>query len=241
MNARTQRVCAWCGPALAVLFFIGFGLIARFLPPPSPALSAAGIANFYRENSFQIRVGMTIAMWAGTLCTPWVIALGLQMKRIEGSWAPLAYIQMAFGILLPMQFIVPFYFFVTGAYRPERSNEAIQELNDLGWLPFCGLIFTWIGQCIVVGIAILGDKNATPIFPRWAGYLSLWCGIVTMGSELDVFFTTGPLAWNGLISWWMLVLVFFVWILSMTYVTLQAIKTHESEYAEKSLTPAGSL
>ncbi|MCX2931817.1 hypothetical protein ORI20_16160 [Mycobacterium sp. CVI_P3] len=240
MNARTQRLCAWCAPALMVIFFIGFWLIARFIPPPSPAWSAAEIADFYRQNSFRIKLGITIAMWSGMLCTPWVIALGLQMKRIEGRWAPLALTQMGLGILLPMQFMVPFYFFLTGAYRNGRSDEAIQTLNDLGWLPFAGLIFTWATQCIVFGIAVIKDKHSRPIFPRWSGYLSLWCGIVTLGSQLDVFFTDGPLAWNGAITWWLLLVVFFVWMLSLTYVMLQAINDHEKEYAAEALSSAAS-
>jgi hypothetical protein len=240
MNARTQRWLAWCGPASIVIFFIGFGLIARFLPPPSPSWSAAEIANFYRENHFRILVGITMAAWGGALCTPWVIALGLQMKRIEGDWSPLALTQIGLGVTLPIQFIVPFYFFLVAAFRSGRSDETIQTLNDLGWLPFCGLVFLWFGQCVVVGVAVLGDKRTTPIFPRWAGYVSLWCGVGTLGSELDVFFTDGPLAWNGLIAWWLIVVGYFTWMIALTYVTLQAINNHEKEYAARPLTGVGA-
>jgi hypothetical protein len=230
MSARSQRLCAWCGPALAVVFFIGFWMIARFIPPPSPAQTAAETANMYRQHGFRIRLGMEITMWAGVLCTPWVIALGCQMKRIEGRWAPLALTQIGLGVLLPLEFIIPFYFFMTAAFRKNRSDESIQMLNDLGWLPFDGLIFTLFGQCVVVGIAILSDKHEKPVFPRWAGYMSLWCGVLMLPPGLDVFFIRGPLAWNGAISWWVLLVMFFVWLIGLTYVVLQAINDHEKEY-----------
>lgn len=219
-----------------VVFFVGFWLIARFMPPPSPALSAAEIANLYREHGFRIRLGMELTMWAGVLCTPWVVALGLQMKRIEGRWAPLAVTQMGLGFLLPLEFIIPFYFFMTAAYRKDRSDAAIQMLNDLGWLPFDGLIFTLIGQCVVVGITILADKHQKPILPRWAGYMSLWAGLLMLPPGLNVFFTDGPLAWNGAISWWVLVVMFFVWLVGLTYVVLQAINDQEKEYAAEAFT-----
>jgi hypothetical protein len=83
----------------------------------------------------------------------------------------------------------------------------------------------------VVGIAILADKHEKPTFPRWAGYMSLWAGVLMVAPGLNVFFTDGPLAWNGAISWWVLLVIFFVWLITLTYVVLQAINDHEKEYA----------
>lgn len=239
MNTRTQRMCLWCGPLMAIVFFVGFGLIARFIPPPQPALSATEIADLYRQHSLRIRLGVQMAMWAGVLCVPWVIAVGLQMKRIEGRFAPLAYVQIALGLLLPLEFIVPLYFFQAAAYRPERSAEVVQALNDLGWLPFTGLVYTVVAQAIVIGAAILADKRTTPIFPRWAGYFSIWAGLLMAPASLDVFFINGPLAWNGAIAWWVLLVAFFVWLIGLTVVTFQAIGSHEREHS--TLNPESSF
>jgi hypothetical protein len=167
-----------------------------------------------------------------------VIAVGLQMKRIEGRFAPLAYVQIALGLLLPLEFIVPLYFFQAAAYRPERSADVVQALNDLGWLPFTGLVYTVAAQAIVIGAAILADKRTTPIFPRWAGYFSIWAGLLMAPASLDVFFINGPLAWNGAIAWWVLLVAFFVWLIGLTVVTFQAIGSHEREYS--TLSPGSS-
>ncbi|MCV7055617.1 hypothetical protein [Mycolicibacterium gilvum] len=215
---------------MTVVFFIGFGVIARFIPPPHPGLSAGEIADLYRGHSIRIRGGVQLAMWAGVLCVPWVVAVGLQMKRIEGRFAPLSYVQIGLGVLLPLEFIVPLYFFQAAAYRPGRSDEVIQALNDLGWLPFTGLVYTVVAQAIVVGVAILSDTSATRVFPRWAGYFSIWAGVAMAPASLDVFFTDGPLAWNGAIAWWLLLITFFVWFIGMTVVTLQAISNHEAQF-----------
>jgi hypothetical protein len=48
-------------------------------------------------------------------------------------------------------------------------------------------------------------------------------------ASLDVFFTNGPLAWNGAIAWWVLLVAFFVWLIGLTVVTFQAISSGQME------------
>ncbi len=45
----------------------------------------------------------------------------------------------------------------------------------------------------------------------------------------DVFFKDGPLAWNGLIAWWVLVVAFFLWLIVLSVVLLDAIRRQEEE------------
>jgi hypothetical protein len=144
------------------------------------------------------------------------------MKRIEGRHTPLTYTQLGLGVLLPIEFIVPIYFWQAAAYRPERSAESIQMLNDLGWLPFAGLVFTIVLQAVVLGVAVLSDKRNEPIFPRWFGYFSICSALLFCPAALNVFVKDGPLAWNGLIAWWLLLAAFFVWVLVVTGVLLRA-------------------
>ncbi len=229
MNIRAQRLCAWCGPVLAVLFFIGFWLIADFIPPPSPAESPDQVAVRFREHANQIRFGLLLTLYAGTLTVPWVAAVSVQLKRIEGQFSPLTYAQLGLGVLLPLEFVVPIYFWQTAAFRSERSPEIVQTLNDLGWLPFTGLVYTIVAQAIVIGIAILADRQEKPIFPRWSGYFSILAALLFCPAGFDVFFKDGPLAWNGLIAWWVLVVAFFLWLIVLSVVLLDAIRRQEEE------------
>lgn len=232
MNIRAQRLCAWCGPLLAVVFFVGFWLVAGFIPPPSPAEPAEVVAARFRENANSIRLGLLLCLYAGTLCVPWVAAVAVQMKRIEGRFSPLTYAALGLGICLPFEFIVPIYFWQTAAFRPERSPEIVQTLNDLGWLPFTGLVYTIVVQAILIGIAVLMDQREKPVIPRWFGYFSMWAALLFCPAGLDVFFKDGPLAWNGAIAWWVLLVTFFLWLVVLTVVLFAAIRNQEAEQRE---------
>jgi hypothetical protein len=240
MNARTQRLCTWSGVLFMVLFFIGFGVIARYIPPPNPASSAHVVAEHYRHHANSVRAGMLLSMYALVFYVPWIVVLSVQMKRIEGKHTPLSYAQLGIGATLPVAFFPSLYFFQTAAFRPERSDEAIQQLNDMGWLPFTGLIYTIVVQNIVIAIAVLSDTRPNPVFPRWYGYLTFWCALLYCPASLDVFFQRGPLAWNGLLSWWLSLISFFVWLVVSTYVMLCAIANHERESLTATPVPAES-
>jgi hypothetical protein len=203
-------------------------VIAGFIPPPSPAEPAAVAARF-REHANSIRLGLVLCFYAGALCAPWIAAISVQLKRIEGRFSPLTYTQLALGACLPFEFIVPIYFWQTAAFRADRSPEIVQTLNDLGWLPFTGVVYTIVVQAIVIGIAVLMDKRAEPVFPRWFGYFSIWAALLFCPAGLDVSFKGGPLAWNGLIAWWVLLVTFFLWLITLSVLLFAAIRSQEAE------------
>ena len=229
MNERMQRLCVWGGPVFAALFFLGFGVIAGYIPPPNPADSAIVVATRYREHANSIRAGMVISMYALTFYVPFSAVISVHMKRIEGEFSPLSKTQFGMGCILPVAFLPTLYFFQSAAFRPERAPEAVQQLNDMGWLPFTGIIYTIVLQNLVIGLAVLSDKRATPIFPRWYGYFTLWCGLLYCPASLDVFFKDGPLAWNGLLSWWLSLVAFFVWVVVTTAMLFKVISAQAAQ------------
>jgi hypothetical protein len=233
MNARTQRLCVWSGVVFALLFFLGFGVIARFIPPPSPGESAAVVAAMYRHRTNAIRVGMLVSMFALVFWVPWVAAISVQLKRVEGRHSPLTYAELGLGATLPVAFFPALYFFETAAFRTGRPAGLIQTLNDMGWLPFTGIIYGIFLEAIVVAVVVLTDKRAAPIYPRWTAYFSIVCALLYCPACLDVFSTHGSLAWNGLWSWWLSLAAFFVWFIVMTVVTFHAISDHKAEDAAR--------
>lgn len=218
------------------VFFIGLGLIAHFIPPPAPSQDAETVARMYSEHTDRIRIGVFIAASAAVLLAPYFATLGVQMLRIEGRHSPLAYTQMMCGALLVLVFIVPMFTWQAAAFRPERAPETTQALNDLAWLPFVGIVTTFLMQAVVIAIAILGDKRQHPVFPRWAGYLNAWVCLGIVPGSFVVFFKTGPLAWNGVFGWWVLILTFFLWLCVMSVLLMRAIAQQEREEAGE---PAG--
>jgi len=79
-------------------------------------------------------------------------------------------------------------------------------------------------------MAVLQDKGPEPIFPRWLGYLSFWAAASFLFGGLNPLFRSGPMAYDGLLAWWLGLIVFTVWIVAVTYSLLfVAIPQQEAE------------
>lgn len=230
MNTSTQRVCAWAGIGFTVLFCVGF-LIAGFIPPPSPRLAVEQVAQFYSHNAWRIRIGLLLATLASALLPLWVAVIGVQMRRVEGQHSPFAFAQMLAGACLVLEFLFPLLVWQTAAYRSDRNPQIVQMLNDLGWLPFLGIACTAVMQGVVIGVLVLRDKRPKPLFPRWTGYFNIWVVIMFAPASCVVLFHDGPLAWNGLISWWLALVTFFAWMVVVTWMLLRAI-TQQAAHPE---------
>ena len=224
MNTKSQLLCAWSGIAFLILFTIGWVLLARFLPPPSPALSADDVASIYQHNTGAIRFGLMLAMIAGGLTAPWVAVIANQMKRIEGDSPVLTYTMLVAGAAGVMILVFPTIIWTVAAFRPDRSPELIMLLNDFGWLLFVMTFSPFFVQNIVIGLAIFSDDASEPVFPRWLGYFNMWVAILLVPGGLITFFKTGPFAWDGIIAFWLPLVIFFGWFLVMFQVLRKNIK-----------------
>ena len=213
MNQKILKMCAWSGVAAIVVMGLGFALIAGFIPPPPPGDSAAQTAKLFIEHANAIRIGMIISMVASALLMPFAVSITLQMRRIEGAHSALAFIQLGMGAIFVLEFIYLIFFWETATFRLDRSPELIQLLNDMAWIPFVGLSSTLVMQSAVFGTAILIDKRGSPIFPRWMGYFNLWAALMFVPGTFNVFFLGGPLAWDGLLAFYIPVGVFVMWMI----------------------------
>ena len=92
-----------------------------------------------------------------------------------------------------------------------------------------GVTFTAVLQVVVIGIAMLQDGREAPIFPRWAGWLNIVVGATWIPGTFIVYAKHGPLAWNGLLSWWVPCASYLVWMAVMTVLLLKAVDREESE------------
>lgn len=228
MNARYQRLCAWGGIAMIALMLAGL-LVAGFLPLPRPSMTASEVATLVSDDTTRIRLGMLLVSIGAAFLQPFVGEITVQMRRIEGRHSPLSWVQLGLGTLLVIEFIVPVFVCLAATYRPERSPEITQALFDLCWLMFVGVVSTAVLQCIVIAVAILGDKRKQPLFPRWVGYFNIWTALLFSPGGVVVFFKSGPLAWNGLFTFWIPLSVFGIWFGVMTWAMLTAIARQERE------------
>ena len=96
-----------------------------------------------------------------------------------------------------------------GAMRPDRNPLQQQWLYDLGFLSFSGTMGVFLVGSLIWMTAILLDKNR--VFPRWFGYLNLCNALTEVVIAPSWIFQRGVFAWNGVIAWWIDVVVFGIY------------------------------
>lgn len=231
--ALNQKVSAWCGPGVILVCVIGLALCARFVPPPAPLTSPAGIAAIFQQRTIGIRAGIMVVVLGAALLGPFFAVISVQMRRIEGPRPTLAYAQLMLGACFILEIIFPMMAIQTAAFRPERNGSIQQTLNDLGWLTFFGVASTGFVQLVIIGVVILQDTRQEPAFPRWVGYFNIWVGLAFAPGTVMIFFKSGPLAWDGIFIFWIPFTAFFLWLLIMPFVLCRAI---DQEVATEELT-----
>lgn len=223
IDTTVVKLMAWSGVALVITLVVAQGFLMRFIPPPSPDLSAAEIADIYIDRKMAIRVGTLLECVGFTFYLTWSMAIVMFMRRMERGMPVLTYTSIAnngggyvFFLLMPITWAAL-------AFRPETlSPEAIQIANDYIWFVF---ILSWPPFAffmVFIALAVLRDPSPTPVFPRWVGYFNLWTAVLIIPAGLVEFFTDGPFAYDGEISFWFVWFVFFGWIIGMSALMLRA-------------------
>lgn len=229
-NVRSQIVCAWCGILCPIMMFIGIWPAAGFFPPHLPSAGAAEIAAIYQQNATGIRLGMIFILIAGALFGAFTASIAAQMRGMENRTTPvLTYTQLAAGISSMLLFIIPALVWSVAAYRPERSPEITQALNDIGWFFFVMPFVLAFLQNLAIGFAVLGDKASQPVFPRWLGFFNFWLALLYVPGCLVTFFKGGPFAWNGLLAFWVPASVFGAWFFVMSIYVMKAARQQAVE------------
>jgi hypothetical protein len=239
MKRKTELLCAWSGVPFVSLFFIGLLVLAHFVPPLSPNSSAEQITAIYQGETNSIRTGLLLCFLGTMFMLAFGAAIVGQTKRIKGVAPTINTLQTASFACAVLIIIFPIMCWWTAAFRPNgRPAETIQLINDLGWLCFVVGFAPYITWCASVGLAVLSDTSATPLFPRWAGYLSFVVALAQMPPGLLVYFKTGPFAWDGVVSFWIPLFDFFPWILVMIVLTVRAINRPDYDALDLAGRPA---
>jgi hypothetical protein len=222
---KTNLFGAWCGVFYCVLLLLGWWVVGGFFPLHEPSAGAEEIAAFYRgDNLNRMRAGLVMVMWGAAIFMPFTATMAHFVARIEGCSGPLTRITQMSGYSNALLTFYPPLYWLANAFRPhERSAELIWMINDIAWLQFIGGISMAMFMFVSVGVAILNDKSATPVFPRWMVFFSLLVFVLFFPDQLLFFFKTGPFAWNGLFAFWIPLSLFCGWFLLMFYFMRRAL------------------
>jgi hypothetical protein len=102
-------------------------------------------------------------------------------------------------------------------------------LNDLAWIAFIAPVGMIVVQNICLATAVWLDEHATPIFPRWVAPFSILTAAAMVPAACGATVRTGPLAWDGLVSFWLRNGAFAVFITVMFFVVRAAIERQAAE------------
>jgi hypothetical protein len=210
IDDRGIKLCAYAGLAFIVLFL--FGLVyAGLFPPLNPASSAQQIADYYRDNTNQVRTGLVILNICFCLYVAWIAGIISQVKKIGNVSNTYVYTLAGALITLAPMLLIVTNIWAAAAYRVERPDEIILALNDLAYI-----IIVWNAPILpvtymAIGLATHFDTRENPVFPKWYAYFCYWSSLTALGSILIIFFHDTPWAWNGLIGLWVPATAFFGW------------------------------
>ncbi|MET7768288.1 hypothetical protein [Nocardia sp. NPDC005366] len=214
-DITTQSISLWSGPVAGGVLLIAFLAFPGFYPPMSPADSAEQVAAFYADNQALIRFSMITLNLCGILLAPYFMVIVVQMKRMATQSHVFAYCYLTAAVSGATIVALADIFFLVAAFRPERDPELILLLNDLAWITLIAPVGMLVAQNLLLGLAIYFDDGPEPVFPRWVGHLSVVTALAMAPAVGAAVFTSGPLAWNGAISFWLRNIAFIAFVVVM--------------------------
>lgn len=216
MSARMQTACAVAGIAGLVLILAGF-VATDLIPPPKANWGAERLADFYASDPDLKRFGVVLLLFGTAGFAPLVAGMTIAMARGEERPQILAVLQAVLGGVGTVLLVLFAMLLGVAAFRPERSPEITQALHDAGFFMAFLSAVTFTLQAVCIAAAVLADRTAAPLLPRWFGYLNVSVAVLLLPGAVLVLFKTGPLSYHGILGYWIPLVVFAAWMVSMAW------------------------
>jgi hypothetical protein len=229
MNLNDQRICLWLVPAFGALLLLAFYIFPGFIPPSSPTMTAEEVARFYRENVTQIRVSMLIFNLCGVMFIPFFMVIVVQMQRMANPSRAFAYSYLSAAASGGTLFALADLAWLIAAFRPERDPQLLMMLNDLAWMAFITPVGFIMAQNFCLALGIYMDARAKPVFPRWVGHFNIAAALLMTPGAFALMFMRGPLAWDGILAFWVRVGTYGLYVAVMFFVVRVAIEQQARE------------
>jgi hypothetical protein len=226
-NITAQTISLWITPITGAVFLIAFLSFPGFRPPMSPNMTAVQVAAFFGEHATMIRVSMIIYDLFGVMLVPFFMLIVVQMKRMATPSHVFAYSYLSAVATGATLFAVADLFWLVAAFRPGRSPDLVQLLNDMAWIVFTAPVGMLIAANICLALAIYLDPHPHPIFPRWVGHFNIAVAALLAPAACAAVVRTGPLAWNGFVSFWLRIITFGIYLIVM-FVALRSAITRQA-------------
>ena len=227
MNISAQSISLWLAAVFGTVLVAAFLVFPGFFPPMSPGMSAADVAAFYNDNTTWIRASMIVFDFCCVMLLPLFMTVVHHIKRMRTSTDVFAYCYLSAAASGATILAIANLFWLIAAFRPERDPELLVLLNDLAWITFTVPVGMIIAQNLCLALAVYLDQRPDPVFPRWVAHFNIATAVLTAPAACAAIFKSGPLAWDGLISFWLRLGLFAAYIAVM-FVMLRRAMAHEA-------------
>ena len=242
MRMSAQLVSLWMAAVFGVILLAAFLLFPGFFPPMPPDMTARQVAAFYTQHQAMIRLSMVTVNFCGIMLMPFFMVIVYQMKRMATPTQVLAYAYLSAAVSGATLIAIADLFWLVAAFRPDRDPEITQLLNDLAWITFTVPVGMIIAQMVTLALAIRLDDQPRPVFPRWVAAFNIAVAVAVAPSAFAAVFHTGPLAWNGAVSFWLRVCAYVLYVAVMFFVVRGAVmRQHQEEREQAGRTPLAAV
>src|ERR1700736_5705722 len=217
-NIKTQLISLWSVPVFGLILLIAFVAFPGFFPPMSPHMTADQVAAFYRDNTAMIRFSMITFNLCGIMLLPMFMVIVVQMKRMATQSHVFAYCYLTAAVSGATVFALAGIFYLVAAFRPDRNPELVQFINNMAWLIFIAPVGALVPKILLLAVAIYFDNGPNPVFGRLVGHYSLATALAIAPAVGASIFRAGPLAWDGLVSFWLRNGAFALFVVVMFFV-----------------------
>ncbi len=223
MTHRSQIIILIWGLVFMAIYGLALWRLLHMWPPPPANWTAEQVAQFYRENTLDIRIGAMVTSWCSAFMVPFACVAAIQLRRLEKGLPVWTVLHLAGGILMSMFLVLPPIFFGVAAYTPDRAPEITQLMHEYGLLMLVTTDQYYIFMMISIAVVSLTTNDELTAFPRWLGYYTLWAALAFEVGALAFLPKSGPFSWNGIMVFWMPISVFGVWVITTSIVMIRAI------------------
>ncbi len=223
MNTRGQMIMLWTAPLAGALFLLAYLLFPAFSPPMAPSMSPEEVAAFFNENLAAMRGVVVLANLLGCLLVPLFAVIVVQMLRVINSSPVFAYAYLLCVGIGITAFILADFAWGVALYRPDRDPQLISLLNDMAWFFFIAPAGVLVVQNLCLAGAIYLDARPEPVFPRWVAHFNVVTAALFVPAAFSIMHKSGPLAWNGALSFDLRLLTFTVYVAVMFWVLLKVV------------------